>query len=148
MDDRVAGPDHRQEQGRDRRHARGEAQRILGIFPQPEAILENLLVGAIEARINQTFRATGTLASDAFEVALAGRGAFEHEGRGEEDRRLQRSLGQRRIIAVTHHQGAWLELLVVDRQHIGLGPAARRSAGQVGFVVHSCYPVERVWPRT
>ena len=57
MDDDVAGLDEGQQQGRDRRHARGEAERILGIFPDAEPVLEDLLVGAVEARIDEALGA-------------------------------------------------------------------------------------------
>src|SRR3546814_4444254 len=86
--------DHREEQGGDRRHAARKAQRVLGILPHAEAILEDFLIGAVEARIDQPLGAAGALAGDAFEMALAGGRAGENEGRGREDRRLSRALGQ------------------------------------------------------
>jgi hypothetical protein len=136
MDDDVAGLDVGEEQGGDRRHARGEAQGVLGILPDAEPVLEYLLVGAVEARVDEAFGAARPLAGDALEVALAGRGILEDEGRGQEDRRLQGAFRQRRIIAVAHHQGRRLQPAASDLEHGGLRSAARGCAGQVGFVFH------------
>ena len=72
MDDDVAGPDEGQQQGGDRRHAARKSERVVGILPDRQPVLENLLVGAVEARINQPLGAAGPLAGDAFEEALAG----------------------------------------------------------------------------
>src|ERR1044071_6504481 len=61
-----------------------------------QEILEDLLVGAVEARIDQALRgaAAGALAGYAFEEALSVRRLLENEGRGEEDRRLERTFRQ------------------------------------------------------
>ena len=95
MDDDVAGLDEGQEQGGDGRHAAGEGQRVLGLLPDAQAILEDLLVGAVEARIDQALGPARPLAGDAFEEALAGGRGLEHEGRGQEHRRLERAFAQR-----------------------------------------------------
>src|SRR3712207_8018206 len=42
-------------------------------------------------------------------------------GRGEEDGGLQRPFRQRRVEAVAHHQGGWLEPPPADLEHVGLG---------------------------
>ena len=57
MDDDVAGPDEGQQQGGDRRHAAGEGERVLGVFPDRQPVLEDFLVGAVEARIDQALGA-------------------------------------------------------------------------------------------
>ena len=57
MDDAVAGPDEGQQQRRDRRHAAGEGERVVGVFPDREPVLEDLLVGPVEARIDEAFGA-------------------------------------------------------------------------------------------
>ena len=136
MDDDVAGLDEGQEQGRDRRHAAREGQRVLGIFPDAQPVLEYLLVGPVEARIDEALGAARALAGDALEVALAGRRILEDEGRGEEDRRLERAFGQSRIEAVAHHQGRGLQPAPADFEHARLGTAARGRAREVGFVFH------------
>src|SRR3712207_7184848 len=48
----------------------GEGQGVLGILPQAEAVLEYLLIGAVEAGIDQPLGAARTLAGHAFEEAL------------------------------------------------------------------------------
>ena len=140
MDDDVAGLDEGEQQGGDRRHAGGEGERVLGILPDAEPVLEDLLIGAVEARIDEALGAARALAGDALEVALAGRRILEDEGRGQEDRRLQRAFRQRRIEAVAHHQGGGLQPPAADFEHVGLGPAARGRAGEIGFVFHLLSP--------
>ena len=136
MDDDVARLDEGEQQGRDRRHARGEAERILRLFPEAEPVLENLLIGAVEARIDQALRPARTLAGDALEVALAGGGILEDEGGGEEDGRLQRTFRERRVEAVAHHQSGRLQLAPVDFERALFGAAARIRAGKICFVCH------------
>jgi hypothetical protein len=75
--------------GRDRRHSAREGERVVGIFPHAQPVLEDLLIGAVEARIDQAFGAARALAGHPFEEALSGGRIFENEGGGEEDRRLQ-----------------------------------------------------------
>src|SRR5690606_32211024 len=48
MDDEVAGLDEGEQECRDRRHAAREAERILGILPQAQPVLQYLLVRAVE----------------------------------------------------------------------------------------------------
>ncbi len=77
----------------DRRHAaRRRSARPQRAFPDAQAVLEYLLVGAVEARIDQALGAARALAGDALEMALAGRGIGKDEGGGQEDRRLRASL--------------------------------------------------------
>jgi hypothetical protein len=61
MDDHVARLHEGQQQGRDGRHAGGEGERVLRILPQAEAILEDFLVGPVEARIDQPSAPPGRL---------------------------------------------------------------------------------------
>ena len=96
MDDAVAGPDEGQQQRRDRRHAAGEGERVVGVFPDREPILQDLLVRPVEARVDEAFGAAGPLAGHAFEEALTRCRILEHEGRGQEDRRLQRAFAELR----------------------------------------------------
>ena len=140
MDDDVAGLDEGHQEGGDRRHAAREAERVLGILPQAEPVLEDLLIGAVEARIDEAFGAAGPLAGDAFEMALSGGGILEHEGRGEEDGRLQRAFRQGRIEAVAHHQRRGLELAPADLEHARLRTATQGGAGEIGFVFHGESP--------
>ena len=82
MDDHVAWLDMREEQGGNRRHSAREGQRKLSLFPQGKAIFEDLLVGAVEARVDEAFGSTRTLAGHSFEEALPRCRILEHEGRG------------------------------------------------------------------
>src|SRR5690606_15857232 len=117
------------------------------IFPHAEAILEDFLIGAVEARIDEAFGAAGALAGDPFEMALARRRAGENEGRGREDRRLQGAFGQRWIEAVAHHQRRGFELVPADLVDRGLGIAARRGGGEdrVGVVLLVGHVVLILW---
>ena len=103
VDDHVAGLHQREQHRRDRGHPAGEAQRIRRLFPDAEPILQYLLVGPVEARIDEPFRSPRPLAGDALEVALARGRTLEHEGGGQEDRRLQRAFGEHGIVAMPHH---------------------------------------------
>ena len=114
MDDAVAGADEGQQQRRDGRHAAGESERVVGVFPDGQAVLEDFLVGAVEARIDEALGAAGALAGDAFEEALTSGRILEHEGRGEEDRRLERAFAEFRIEAVAEHQRLRTELVIAD----------------------------------
>src|SRR5258707_10913684 len=109
MDHAVTWPNEGQQQGRDRRHTAAEHERVVGIFPQSEPVLEDLLVWPVEARINEALRAAGDFAGYALEETFAGRRVFKHERRGQEDRRLQRAPPERRAEAVPHLQGRGLK---------------------------------------
>src|SRR3546814_2662890 len=54
------------------------------------------------------------------EETFACRRAFKDEGRGQEDRRLQRAFGKRGIEPVAHHQRGGLQLAAAEFQDIGL----------------------------
>jgi hypothetical protein len=85
MEDRVAGPEEGEAGGRDRGHARGEDGAFLGLVPDRQAILEDLHVGMVEARIDKTGLLAGlglTPARGEVEEVLALLGVLENEGRG------------------------------------------------------------------
>src|SRR3546814_17590189 len=67
-------------------------------------------------------------------MALARGGAFEGEGRGQEDRRLQRAFGQHRVEAIAHHQRRGRQRVAADLVYVGLGLAAWGGAGAVVIV--------------
>ena len=49
MNHYVAGLNEGQHERRDRRHSARESERVIGVFPHREPILEDLLVGTVEA---------------------------------------------------------------------------------------------------
>ena len=70
-------------------------------------------------------------------------GRAEHEGRGEEDRRLDRALRQGRVVAVAQHQGLGLQDVVADA---GLGGARRghgvspvTGGGDTGYAANALF---------
>ncbi len=106
-DHRAAERHQRQQRGRDRRHARGEDGARLGAVPQVEPILEDLQVRVVEAAVDQPHRPLGIARRQPVGVGeelLALLGAAEGEGRGLEERRLDRPLRQLRPVAPAHHQ--------------------------------------------
>jgi hypothetical protein len=117
MQDGVAGPQEGEAGRRDRRHAAGEDGAFLGLVPDRQAILEDFHVGVVEARIDQAGLLAGlglAAARGQVEEVLALLGVLENEGRGQEDRRLQRALRHGRRIAEAHHQRLGMELAVGD----------------------------------
>jgi hypothetical protein len=56
----------------DRGHSGREGQRLLGLLPQPQPVLEDFLVGAVEARIDETLGAARALANTKVEVRKIG----------------------------------------------------------------------------
>ncbi len=117
IEDDVAGPHQGQHGGRDGGHAAGEDQGLVGLVPDGEAVLEDLQVRIVDARIDQAQRLVRIALAQAigdFEETLAVLGRFEDEGRGLEQRRLDRALRQGRIIAVAHHQGFGREGAVAE----------------------------------
>ncbi len=114
----VARPQEGQQGRRDRRHAAGEDGAALGLVPYREAVLEDLEIGVVEAGIDEAGLLAHTRsaapAGDVEEI-LALLRRLEHEGRGEEDRRLQGALGQSRRVAVAHHQRFRVQHVVVQR---------------------------------
>ena len=133
VDDHVVLAGIGKHQHADRGHPAGKAQCILCAIPNRQAILEDFLIGRVEARIDETVRAARALAGDAFEMALAIGGAGKGKGRGQEDRRLETALGEHRIIAMAHHQRAGFEFAPGNLGNFGLGCHAR--AGRVDIVV-------------
>src|SRR3546814_9873229 len=95
MDYDIAGLDQCKQGGGDRRHARREGEGVLRLFPKAQPVLQYLLIGAVEAGIDKAFRRSLPLAGDVLEETFACRRAFKDEGRGQEDRRLQRAFGKR-----------------------------------------------------
>ena len=139
MDDAISGSDEGQQQGGNRRHAARKSEGVIGLFPDAEAILEDLLVGAVEARIDEAFGAARALAGHALEESLARRGVLKNESGGQEDRRLQRAFAKLGIEAIAHHQCRGLQLVIADgcrrraRRTLMLGNAAQFVlVGQIG----------------
>src|SRR3546814_15709944 len=89
-------------------------------------LLQYLLIGAVEAGIDKAVRRSLPLDGDVLEETFACRRAFKDEGRGQEDRRLQRAFGKRGIEPVAHHQRGGLQLAAAEFQDIGLRAAPRR----------------------
>ena len=102
-----------------------------------QPVLEDFLVGAVEARIDKALGAARALAGDSFEEAFAVRRILEHKGRGEEDRGLERPFAKLRVEAIAHHQGRRAELVIADGGRGLLGAAARWSDQFVGRVSSS-----------
>ena len=124
VQDGVAGPQERQHGGGDRGHAAGEHGRALGLVPDRETVLQDFEVRVVEARIDQPrLLALVQLAPAGGEVEeiLALLRGLEHESRGQEDRRLERTLGQGRRVAQAHHQGLGMELAAIHRAALVLG---------------------------
>jgi len=105
MHDHVILPDQRQQHRRNGGHAAGKDQTVIRLIPDRKPVLQYLLIGAVEARIDKAIGRTFALAGDMFKKLLPRRRAFKSEGGGQENRRLQRAFGQGRIIAMPHHQG-------------------------------------------
>src|SRR3546814_4686685 len=79
-------------------------------------LLQYLLIGAVEAGIDKAVRRSLPLDGDVLEETFACRRAFKDEGRGQEDRRLQRAFGKRGIEPVAHHQRGGLQLAAAEFQ--------------------------------
>ena len=127
--DDVAGPRQAEQRGRNRRHAGGEDQRLFGLFPDRQAIFEDFEIGVVEARIDEAEFLAGGALGEALaqrELALAVLGRLEDEGRGLEQRRLDRALGQGGVVAEAHHLGLGAQGLPGD---VFLAIAAHRSPG-------------------
>jgi len=95
MQNSIAGPQERQHDRGDRRHAAGEDGGAAGVVPDGEPILEDLEVRIVETGIDQAgFLARPRLPSARAQVEeiLALLGRLEDEGRGQKDRWLQRAL--------------------------------------------------------
>ncbi len=128
VQDGIARPAIREERRGDRRHAAREDRRDLGALIDRQPVLDDLAVGMVEARIDEAgIDAVFRLAAAGGEVEevapLLGR--TEDEGRGQEDRRLYRPFGERRVVAVTQHHRLGVEDMVAD----AVPPIARRFHG-------------------
>src|SRR4051812_44562801 len=97
MDHAVPWPHEGHQQGRYRRHPARERKRVVGVLPYREAVFEDFLVGAVEARIDQALGPARALAGHPLEKALTRGRILEHEGRGEEDRGVQGAFAQLRL---------------------------------------------------
>ncbi len=104
MNDHIARRAIGEHQRANRGHSARKNQRIFGPVPQRQPALQYLLIGRVEARIDQPFGAAGTRAGDPFKMPFAGGRIFKHESRGEENRRFDRTFGQYRVKAMPHHQ--------------------------------------------
>src|SRR3546814_4585662 len=111
MDYDIAGLDQCKQGGGDRRHARREGEGVLRLFPKAQPVLQYLLIGAVEAGIDKAFRRSLPLAGDVLEETFACRRAFKDEGRGQEDRRLQRAFGKRGIESSEEHKSEHQSLM-------------------------------------
>src|SRR3546814_2019774 len=97
----------RSERRRDRRHAAGEDRARLRALVDREAVLHDLAVRVVEARIDQPClgpRLGLPSAGGVVEEIAPFLGRTEDEGRSEADRRFDGAFGERRIIAVAEHQ--------------------------------------------
>src|SRR6516162_9720136 len=106
MDDHCAWARIGPERGRDRRHARGENETGFGLIPDGQSILEHLEVGIVDPAIDQSGLFIGALLPQAvrqLEKLLPVLSRSKHESRGMEDRRLERALGQKWVMAIAHH---------------------------------------------
>ena len=86
---------------------------------------------------DETLRAPRALAGDALEEAFSLGRILEHEGRCEEDWRLERALRQDRIETVAHHQRRRTKFMVAD----GRARRFRAAAGRALEVGHLVAPV-------
>ena len=117
MHDDIARPCIGKQARRDRGHARGEQDCGIGSLVDRQAILDDLAVGVIEARIDEAGpRTFGWRASsrDIIEEILALFGRAEDERRSEKNRRLHRPFGQHRIVAVAEHQRLGPQHMIPD----------------------------------
>ena len=117
VQDHVAWARISEDRGGDRRHARGEEERCLGVLEHAQPVLDDLGVRVVEAAVDQSGRlAPRRLAPsrDVVEELLAVLGALEDEGGGEEHRRLDRPFREVRVVAVAEHQRLGHELSVAD----------------------------------
>ena len=124
MQDHVARP-REGEQGRgDRRHARREHDAGLGPLVDGQPLLDDLAVGMVEARIDETRAGAARrllAARHVVEEIASLLGRLEHEGRGQEHRRLDRTFRQLRVEAVGQHHRLGMQLVVADMRLRGFG---------------------------
>src|SRR6266853_3220664 len=94
------------ERGRDRRHAGGENETGFGLIPDGQSILEHLEVRIVDPAIDQSglfVRALLPQAVGQLKELLPVLSRSKHESRGVEDRRLERALRQKRVVAIAHY---------------------------------------------
>ncbi|MEY9132580.1 hypothetical protein ACVIWV_001537 [Bradyrhizobium diazoefficiens] len=117
VQDDVAGAHEGEDRGCDGRHAGGEQRAALGALIDREPVLDDFAVGVVEARIDQArahpLRRLAP-AGDVVEEVLPVFGGLEHEGRGQEHRRLDGAFRQLRIIAIGQHQRFRMQHMVAD----------------------------------
>jgi hypothetical protein len=117
VQDDVAGANEGQNCGRDGRHAGREQRTAFGALIDGEPVLDDLAVGMVEARIDQSrahaLRRLAT-ARDEIEEVLPVLGRLEHEGRGQKHRRLDGAFRQLRIVAIGQHQRFRMQHMVAD----------------------------------
>src|ERR1700719_1203289 len=101
MDDHRAwariGPERR----RDRCHPRGEDETGFGLIPDSQSILEHFEVGIVDPAIDQSglfIRALLPQTVSELEELFSVPRRSKDESRGLENRRLERALGQKRVI--------------------------------------------------
>src|SRR6516162_11957392 len=90
------------ESGRDRRHARSEDETGFSLIPDGQSILKHFEVGIVDPAIDQSglfIRALLPQAVGQLKELLPVLSGSKHERRGLEDRRLERALGQKRVVA-------------------------------------------------
>jgi hypothetical protein len=105
--DHIARPGEGENRRRDRRHARRKEYARFSAFVGRQPILHDLAVRVIEPRIDQAAsRSLRRLlaAGGVVEEIAALLGGAKHERRGQEHRRLDRTLGEQRIVTVAQHQ--------------------------------------------
>src|ERR1700752_365460 len=106
MDDHRAWARIGPECGRDRRHARGEYETGFGLIPDSQSILKHFEIGIVDPAIDQPGLFIGALLPQAvgqLEELFSVLSRSKHESRGVEDRRLERALGQKWVVAIVHH---------------------------------------------
>jgi hypothetical protein len=117
VQDHVARPGEGQDRGGDRGHARREHERGFRLLEHRQAVLDDLRVRMVEARIDE---ARGlalrrlAAACHVIEEFLAVLRAPENECRGQEDRRLHRAFRQGRVVAIAEHERLGLELAIAE----------------------------------
>ena len=96
VQDHVARPDVGEQRGRDGGHAGGEDDAGLGALVDGQAVLDDLAVGVVEARIDEArdiASRRGAAAGGIVEEIAALLGVLEHKSRRQEHRRLDGALG-------------------------------------------------------
>jgi uncharacterized protein (DUF2342 family) len=89
----------------------------VGVFINRQPVLDDLAVGMVEARIDQS--RTGALrrllaAGSVVEEIAPLLGRMEHEGRGQENRRLDRAFRKQRVEPVAQHHRLGMQLVIAD----------------------------------